>query len=129
MPAPGVRATLRSVPGFLVDTLSHSGTTKGFTGHEMLDEVGIIHMNGRIYDARLGRFLQADPFIDGAYNTQGVNRYAYGKNNPLNGTDPSGYFFKKLVKIAIAAALTYFTAGFACYDQCSNDRRYSFCHC
>ena len=40
-----------------------STTTKGFTGHEMLDEVGLIHMNGRIYDPRLGRFMQADPFI------------------------------------------------------------------
>ncbi|MCA8838170.1 MAG: FG-GAP-like repeat-containing protein, partial [Proteobacteria bacterium] len=26
-------------------------TNRGFTGHEMLDSVGIIHMNGRIYDA------------------------------------------------------------------------------
>ncbi|MDO8291195.1 MAG: hypothetical protein Q7T44_18450, partial [Parvibaculum sp.] len=29
-------------------------TTKGFTGHEMVDEVGIIHMGGRIYDPELG---------------------------------------------------------------------------
>ncbi len=41
-------------------------TNRGFTGHEHIDEVGIIHMNGRIYDATIGRFLQADPHIDGA---------------------------------------------------------------
>ena len=41
----------------------NSITTRGFTGHEMADSVGIIHMNGRIYDPTLGRFLQADPFI------------------------------------------------------------------
>lgn len=29
-------------------------TTRGFTGHEMVDGTGIIHMNGRIYDAGLG---------------------------------------------------------------------------
>lgn len=66
-------------------------TTKGFTGHEMVDALGIIHMNGRIYDPKLGRFLQADPIIDGATNTQGYNRYSYVANNPLSAIDPSGY--------------------------------------
>ncbi|MEJ2446298.1 MAG: RHS repeat-associated core domain-containing protein, partial [Exilibacterium sp.] len=68
-------------------------TTQGFTGHEMIDGVELIHMNGRIYDPLLGRFLQADPFIQAASNTQSYNRYSYGFNNPLNGTDPSGYLF------------------------------------
>ncbi len=70
----------------------HSITTRGFTGHEMLDQVGLVHMNGRIYDARLGRFMQADPFVDGVTNTQGYNRYSYLTNNPLNATDPTGFF-------------------------------------
>lgn len=69
----------------------HSITTKGFTGHEMLDEVGVVHMNGRIYDPRLGRFLQADPVIQAPTYTQSLNRYSYVFNNPLNATDPSGY--------------------------------------
>ena len=29
-------------------------TPRGFTGHEQLDAVGIIHMNGGIYDPELG---------------------------------------------------------------------------
>lgn len=33
----------------------------GFTGHEELDDVGLIHMNGRLYDPVIGRFLSADP--------------------------------------------------------------------
>ena len=66
-------------------------TTRGFTGHEMVDGLDIVHMNGRIYDSRLGRFLQADPRVDGVTNTQGYNRYSYVHNNPLNATDPSGY--------------------------------------
>ncbi|MGS2724932.1 RHS repeat domain-containing protein [Porticoccus sp. GXU_MW_L64] len=65
--------------------------TRGFTGHEMLDEVGIIHMNGRIYDPHLARFVQADPIIQDPFNTQSLNRYSYLWNNPLNGTDPSGF--------------------------------------
>ena len=79
----------------------NSITHQGFTGHEMLDAVGVVHMNGRIYDARLGRFLQADPHIDGVTNTQGYNRYSYVQNNPLNAVDPSGYFALTVFAIAL----------------------------
>nr|MDQ3040091.1 RHS repeat-associated core domain-containing protein [Pseudomonadota bacterium] len=66
-------------------------TTRGFTGHEMIDGVlGMIHMNGRIFDPRLGRFLQADPFIQAPANTQSWNAYTYVFNNPYRYTDPSG---------------------------------------
>lgn len=36
-------------------------TKRGFTGHEQVDDVGIVHMNGRIYDPELGKFMSADP--------------------------------------------------------------------
>jgi hypothetical protein len=48
-------------------------------------------MNGRMYDYNLGRFLSVDPFIHGAGNSQGINPYSYILNNPLAGTDPTGY--------------------------------------
>jgi RHS repeat-associated protein len=73
-----------------------AGTDRGFTGHEHLDEVGLIHMNGRLYDAHIGRFLQADPVIQEPLLLQNFNRYSYVMNNPLNATDPSGYFWKTL---------------------------------
>ena len=65
-------------------------TTRGFTGHEHVDAVGVIHMNGRIYDPALGRFLQVDPFIQDPENPQSWNAYTYVFNNPLRYTDPSG---------------------------------------
>ncbi len=101
----------------VTDLLSfdHSITTRGFTGHEMLDEVGLIHMNGRIYDARLGRFLQADPFVDGVDNTQGLNRYSYVHNNPLNATDPSGFLsFSDIVDaivLVVAVVIEVYCGG------------------
>lgn len=73
-------------------------TDRGYTGHNMMDGLGIIHMNGRIYDPTLGRFLQADPHIQAPNNSQSYNRYAYVLNNPMSYTDPSGYFFNKLFK-------------------------------
>ncbi len=66
-------------------------THRGFTGHEHLDNVGLIHMNGRVYRPSLGRFLSSDPFIDAMQGTQAFNRYAYLGNGPLSGIDPSGF--------------------------------------
>ncbi|WP_394203376.1 RHS repeat domain-containing protein [Marinagarivorans algicola] len=105
-----------SVLAEFAKTHKNVATNRGFTGHEMLDEVGIIHMNGRIYDASIGRFLQADPYIDGAGSVGGYNRYSYLKNNPLNGTDPTGYLSLKkvwnkvrpFVGVIVGAAVAFF---------------------
>jgi RHS repeat-associated protein len=74
-------------------------THRGFTGHEMLDAVGLVHMGGRIYDPITARFLSPDPFVQSPDNLQNLNRYSYVLNNPLSFTDPSGFFFKKLGKL------------------------------
>ncbi|MDX1303034.1 RHS repeat-associated core domain-containing protein [Photobacterium sp.] len=66
-------------------------TNRGYTGHEHLKEVGLIHMNGRVYDQDLGRFLSADPIIQSPYMTNSFNRYSYVTNNPLKFTDPTGF--------------------------------------
>ncbi|MGS2716851.1 SpvB/TcaC N-terminal domain-containing protein [Eionea flava] len=79
-------------------------TNKAYTGHENIQEVDLIHMNGRVYDARLARFMSADPHIQEGALTQSYNRYSYVMNNPLKYTDPSGYFWKKISKIFRALA-------------------------
>ena len=66
-----------------------SQSSRGFTGHEHLAEVGLIHMNGRVYDPLLARFGTPDPMTEDPFSTQGWNRYAYVGNSPLNFTDPS----------------------------------------
>jgi len=66
--------------------------TRGYTGHEHIDGVGLIHMNGRVYDPESGVFMSADPFVQAPKSTLSLNRYSYVFNNPLSLVDPSGYF-------------------------------------
>jgi RHS repeat-associated protein len=66
---------------------------RGYTDHEGLDALGLIHMNGRLFDSAIGRFLSPDPVVQSPYLGQNRNRYSYVLNNPLKYTDPSGYQF------------------------------------
>ncbi len=66
---------------------------RGYTGHEMLSEYGLINMNGRLYDPQLGRFLSPDNYVQQPDNSQNFNRYSYCLNNPLKYNDPSGEFW------------------------------------
>ena len=72
-------------------TLATPDTIFGFTNHEHNDSVLLIHMKGRVFDYQLGRFLGVDPVIGGALGSQLLNPYSYVGNNPLSGTDPTGY--------------------------------------
>jgi RHS repeat-associated protein len=92
------------LPGY-----EHSSTTlKGFTGHEMLDDLGLIHMGGRVYDPTLARFLSTDPVVQQPHNFQNYNRYSYVLNNPVSYTDPTGYL---VAEIAATAAIIVGTAA------------------
>jgi RHS repeat-associated protein len=90
-------------------------TTRGFTGHEHLNETDLIHMNGRVYDYNLGRFYSVDPFIQFPENSQSVNGYSYILNNPLSGTDPSGYQSNSDVDTQTAAGSS--SGGNSAMDQ------------
>src|SRR5690606_26613663 len=68
-----------------------TGILAGFTGHEHDPDLGLVNMKGRLYDGALGRFISADPFVQYPLWSQGLNRYSYGFNNPMSGSDPTGY--------------------------------------
>ncbi len=59
----------------------------------MLNDFGLINMNGRLYDPISSRFLSPDNFVQQPWNSQNFNRYSYCLNNPLKYNDPSGEFF------------------------------------
>jgi RHS repeat-associated protein len=75
---------------------------RGFTGHEHLDRVGLIHMNGRVYDPILGRMTSADPMLNGK-DSQSYNAYTYAGNNPLRYRDPSGFQHEEIEEIVVTA--------------------------
>ena len=96
--------------------LPAANVSRGFTGHEMLDAFGLVHMNGRLYDPLTGRFLSADPIVQELDNLQNLNRYSYVLNNPLSLTDPSGFsFIGKYWKQAIAAVVAIVVTIYAPY--------------
>jgi len=50
---------------------------------------GLMDYNARMYDPMTGRFIQADSIVPGGM--QGLDRYAYVNNSPVNYVDPSGH--------------------------------------
>ncbi len=74
-------------------TSDYVGYHRGYCGHEMMPEFGLINMNGRLYDLVLGRFLSPDNYVQMPDFSQNFNRYSYCLNNPLKYTDPSGELF------------------------------------
>lgn len=78
---------------------------RGYTGHEHFMDVGIIHMNGRLYDPLLRRFLNADENIQDPTNTQNYNKYGYVMNNPMMYNDPDGEFWMWLAGAVVGGYL------------------------
>lgn len=71
-------------------TIANNQDNSGYTGHEHLDQLGLVHMNARLYDPILGRHTSADPTVPDPQNGQAFNRYSYVLNNALAFTDPTG---------------------------------------
>jgi len=64
-------------------------TDRLFTGQQQIAGIGLYNYKARFYDAYLNRFISADTVTPGG--PQGLNRYAYSNNNPINYNDPTGH--------------------------------------
>ena len=63
---------------------------RGYTGHQQLDGVRLIHMNGRVQNPIWGRMLSPDPLVGDLSLPQSLNPYSYVYNNPMSYVDPTG---------------------------------------
>jgi len=93
----------------------------GALGCRADDEVGLIWMRSRWYDARLARFISRDPDRIGRLaTTQRIkstfaNLYCYAENRPMNYVDPTG---------RMSAEVTWYQMGCAnklreCLENCT----------
>jgi len=74
-------------------SLSESGTEPvkhKYTSQEFDAETGLYNYNARLYAPELGRFITPDTIVQDYANPQGLSRYSYVLNNPINAKDPSG---------------------------------------
>jgi len=71
---------------------------RGYTGHEHVDNVRLIHMNGRVQEPAVARMLSPDPFLGNLADPQSLNPYSYARNNPVSYVDPSGFFLGRIGK-------------------------------
>lgn len=85
----GASSGLRANIDFVQD--GATAWTRGFSGHDHIPQFALIHMNGRVYDPRLGVFLSVDPITSDPTHSTDLNSYAYAWNNPLTQRDISGY--------------------------------------
>jgi len=81
-----------------------------FTSYQRDSESGLDYAMARYYDNTVARFCSADP-LGGRVGDQTWNRYAYGRNDPINLTDPSGQGWLNWLELAGSLVADFFTAG------------------
>ncbi|MDP3330578.1 MAG: RHS repeat-associated core domain-containing protein [Methylococcaceae bacterium] len=87
----------------------------GYTGREP-DQSGLNYYRARYYDPNGGRFTARDPM---GY-ADGINRYAYVGNNPINFNDPNGLFANKAATWADTQSTNYVSARTELYSNIGN---------
>ena len=77
-----------------------------YRGYYYDTETGFYYLNSRYYDPAVGRFLNADGYINGNGDILGFNMFAYCGNNPVNRIDESGALWIELLIVVALAMIT-----------------------
>ena len=76
-----------------------------YRGYYYDTETGLYYLNSRYYDPAVGRFLNADVYINGNGDIIGFNLFAYCGNNPVMGYDPDGTINWRNIIIAVVVVV------------------------
>jgi RHS repeat-associated protein len=79
---------------------------RGSEGSMTAAAAALVEMGARTYDPATGRFLQADLLPIASVTTQGMNRYIYCENDPVNWTDISGS-----IRVPTVFGIAFFVGG------------------
>ena len=91
-------------------------TDRLFTGQrqEPSDALGLYNYGARFYSTAIGQFVSAD-----SVTTDGLNRYAYARGNPVRYTDPTGHCVWEDSNCSPDDMLRFIQCGFG--DGCGNN--------
>ncbi|HBY95835.1 MAG TPA: hypothetical protein DEP84_18085 [Chloroflexi bacterium] len=93
-------------------------TDRRFTGQRWEASSFLYDYQARHYDPALGLFVSPDPIVPEPGQPAALNRFAYGYNNPLKFTDPTGHMLVCGTQAASAECNggTYY-AGYSVLDR------------
>ena len=75
--------------------LNESGSSENsyrFAGEQFDDKLDQYYLRARYYNQNSGRFTQMDTYMGNSQDPVTLHKYLYGNADPVNHTDPSGYF-------------------------------------
>jgi RHS repeat-associated protein len=85
-------------------SLSNSDGSYQFAGERRDAETGLDYLRARYYDPELGRFISKDAFAGFLNDPMSQHDYQYAHANPVNNTDPTGYFTLQDASTTVAFA-------------------------
>ena len=91
------------------ETVSQSGTATNayqYAGEQFDGAMGDYYLRQRFYDTSTGRFGRMDTYSGNVMSPLSLNKYIYAGENPVNYTDPSGYFYMSEMLTTLAVATT-----------------------
>ena len=68
-----------------------------YRGYRYDTETGLYYLQSRYYNPEIGRFINADGYLQTGQGLLDKNMYAYCQNNPINRIDIEGHFFTGVV--------------------------------
>jgi len=77
--------------GAVISSFGSGTSNYGYAG-EWTDTTGLQHLRARYMDPGTGRFISRDTWAGDYNNPMSLNKWMYVEGNPVNYTDPLGYW-------------------------------------